>query len=536
MTGQGTKGRARVELVHFREPKLWFLSVVSLLVVAASGPSVASGASRVYWGNEGEGGTGTAISFANLDGGGGGDIFNGATEAAGLAVDSATGRIYYTNEGANTIAFLNPNGTPGGNLNTGSATVQAPDGLAIDPAARKIFWANDDIPGSIGWASLDGGGGGNLNTTGATLEGPSGVTVDTASGRLYWSNYNGAEISFANLNDSGGGGDLNTSGATKVIPAGVAIDPTSRRIFWSDLGGTIAFASLDGSGGGDLNTTGAPVDVPWGVAIDPEARLIYWANNGGDDIGFARLDGSGGGPLSTAGATNEAPDFPIVQKVPTGTGPPAISGGSKVGTTLSCSQGSWSADVFEALLYQAPSAFAYRWSRDGQEVAGAVAASITASGPGRYVCQVTGSNQAGAATQTSAPHRVGPPVPPDFDTALLEGSFLYLRLKCAPRFKPECIGSASAVTQKDRCTTKKGHRRCKRGRPMTASVSAKQKPNKWHVAKLKVKPKFITAVKKMAAKPQKKLLIVRQSVHAKRFKHGRKQSVFHIYRVRTATP
>jgi hypothetical protein len=71
---------------------------------------------------------------------------------------------------------------------------------------------------------------------------------------------------------------------------------------------------------------------------------------------------------------------------------------------------------------------------------------------------------------------------------------------------------------------------------MTASVSAKQKPNKWHVAKLKVKPKFTATVNRMAKKPQRKLLIVRQSVHAKRFKHGQKQAVFHIYRVRTANP
>ncbi len=526
-----------VALVELREPKLWFLTAVSaLLAVVASVPSPAAGANRVYWGND----DGSAISFANLDGSGGGNIFNGATEAAGMAIDSATGRIYYTNEGANTIGFLSPDGSPGGNLNTGSATVQAPDGLAIDPSSRRIFWANDDIPGSIGFASLDGGGGGDLNTAGATLEGPSGVTVDTGHGRVYWSNYNGATISFANLDNSGGGGDLNTSGATLVIPAGVAIDATSQRIFWSDLSGRIAFARLDGSGGGDLPTTGAPVDVPWGVAIDSEAGSIYWANNGASEsnetIGSARLDGSGGGSVSTAGATTAGPAFPIVQKAPTGTGLPAISGGSDVGTTLSCSQGTWSADIFAALFYRAPSAFAYQWSREGKDIAGATAPSINATSAGKYVCRVTGSNQAGATAQTSAPHRVGPPVPPDFDTAILEGKFLYLRLKCAPRFKPECVGNASAVTEKDRCTTKKGRRHCKHGKPMTASVSAKQKPNKWKVAKLKIKPQFTGTVKKMAQKPQKKLLAVRQLVHAKKFKNGKAQSVFHIYRVRTATP
>ena len=211
-------------------------------------------------------------------------------------------------------------------------------------------------------------------------------------------------------------------------------------------------------------------------------------------------------------------------------------GGSEIGTALSCSQGSWAADLFEALLYRAPSAFAYQWSRDGKEVPGAATPSIAASKAGQYVCQVTGSNQAGAASQTSATHRVGPPVPPDFDTALLEGRFLYLRLKCAPRFKPECIGGASAVTVKDRCSTRKGRRHCKAGEPITGLVSAKQKPNKWKVAKLKIKPKFTSTVAKMAKKPQKKLLIVRQSVHSTKFKHGLPQSVFHIYRVRTATP
>ena len=39
----------------------------------------------------------------------------------------------------------------------------------------------------------------------------------------------------------------------------------------------------------------------------------------------------------------------------------------------------------------------------------------------------------------------------------------------------------------------------------------------------------------MATQPNKKLLIVRQLIHSTRFKHGAPQSVFHIYRVRTAS-
>jgi hypothetical protein len=504
---------------------------VSLLILAASAPSDAGASERLLWGNENV----SSISFANLDGSGGGNLTSNTEFVTGLAIDSATARLYYTNE-TGSINFLNLNGGGGGTLNTGSATVEIPDGLAIDPALRKIFWANNVGAGPISFANLDGSGGGDLNTNGATIDDPAGVTVDTATGRVYWANYIGDTISFANADNSGGGGDLQTPGVSPSGAAAVAIDEATRTIYWTETGGTdIGFARLDGSGGDDLPTPGAPVSAPYGLAIDSAAGKVYWANNS-DSIQAASLTGSGGGPLNTSGAALDGPEFPILEKTPVGTAAPTITGGSNVGTNLSCSQGSWAPDLFGALLYRAPISFAYQWSREGKDLAGATTASISASAAGQYVCTVTGSNQAGAAAQSSAPHRVGPPVPPDFDTAILEGNFLYLRLKCAARFKPECIGNASAVTEQDACTTKKGQRICTQGKPMTASVSAKQKPNKWKVATLKVKAKFTAAVNKMATKPQKKLLIVRQSVHAKKFKNGKKQSVFHIYRVRTATP
>ena len=115
-------------------------------------------------------------------------------------------------------------------------------------------------------------------------------------------------------------------------------------------------------------------------------------------------------------------------------------------------------------------------------------------------------------------------IPPNFDTAIfVPPNTLYLRLKCPARFKPTCLGNAAGMTSR------------KHGKPTTSSVSAKQKPNKWKVAKLIVKPKYQSPVAKMATQPNKKLLIVRQLIHSTRFKHGAPQSVFHIYRVRTAS-
>ena len=70
---------------------------------------------------------------------------------------------------------------------------------------------------------------------------------------------------------------------------------------------------------------------------------------------------------------------------------------------------------------------------------------------------------------------------------------------------------------------------------MSTAVSANQKPNHWKVVKLTVKPQYTARVEELANHPDQKLLVVRQSIHSKGFKHGRPQTVFHVYRVQRAT-
>jgi DNA-binding beta-propeller fold protein YncE len=373
----------------------------------------ARAADRVYWGNC----TGNKISFANVDGsGGGGDLDTTGTTPDcpwGLAIDAAAGRLYWVNNNDNRISFANLDGSGGGDFNTGGATVNGPYGVAIDPVHGKLYWANNDND-TISFANLDGSGGGNFNTSGATVDGPIGVTVDAATGRLYWTNASVDKISFANLDGSGGGGDLDTTGATPNDPEGAAIDPTAGRIYWANqnASGTISFAKLSGGGGGQLNTSGATANDPDGVAIDPAARRIYWANLAGNKISFANLDGSGGGDLPTTGATVSGSVFPALLEVPSGAGAPAVTGGSVPGSVLSCSRGSWAADLLGSLLYRGPQTFAYQWSRNGADIAGATASSYTASAVGDYRCRVRATNDAGTTSQTSLVHSVAPPPPP----------------------------------------------------------------------------------------------------------------------------
>jgi len=382
-----------------------FLPILLFLAIVSS----AAAANRIYWGNVGA----NTISYANLDGSGGGDLNTaGATVSTprGVGIDAASGRIFWSNDGGPEGLFMaSLDGGGGGSaLNTAGATQDFPVGAAIDPAAGRIYWSNHGN-NTISFANLNGSGGGDLSTAGATVEGPYGVAIDPGAGRIYWTNVSNNTISFANLDGTGGGGMLNTTGATVNQPTGPAIDEATGRIYWTNNGvNTISFANLDGSGGGDLNTAGVTPEGPRGAAIDPAAGRIYWTNVSNSTISFANLTGGGGGTLNTAAATVNVPDFPALLEAPAGSGVPAIEGGSSPGSVLSCSQGSWAPDLLGSFLYRAPRSISYQWLKDGQANTGATAKTLTATETGNYTCQVTATNAAGSASQTSAQVQVKP--------------------------------------------------------------------------------------------------------------------------------
>jgi DNA-binding beta-propeller fold protein YncE len=363
-----------------------------------------AGADIVYWGNQSP----NRISFAALDGSSSGDLnTSGAvvTTPDGTALDPAHGRIYWAN-GNGKISFANLDGSGGGGtLNTAGATITDPVGLALDPIAGRVYWANEeDDFNAIGYANLDGSGGGNLNTAGATLDEPTGVAVDAAAGLIYWTNDSPsrAGVSFARLNGSGGG-DLTLFSSTGSATGAVAVDPLNQRAWWTNQKGSkVEFIGLNGSGRGSL-TTSATVASPIGLALDPSAQRVYWANAStlANTIAFANFDGSSPGSVNAGTATVSVPVFPVLLKPPVGTGPPSVGGGSTAKSKLTCSGVGWAGDLSPAHLYQAPQNFAYAWTRNGRRVKGAKTDTLRADGAGRYRCAVTASNQAGSTTQTS---------------------------------------------------------------------------------------------------------------------------------------
>jgi low density lipoprotein receptor-related protein 5/6 len=192
------------------------------LNIAGSTPSKPHGlaidptAGRIYWANDNN-----TISWASLDGSGGHQLnISGATPASpyGAAIDPARGRIYWANRTTSTISYANLDGSGGGGeLNLSGATLNDPHGVVIDDASGRIFAAN--FGDTISYANLDGsGGGGELNLSGATENGGVGLAIDATAGRIYWGNLGGNTLSYAKLDGSGGGGLFNAGGASQNQP------------------------------------------------------------------------------------------------------------------------------------------------------------------------------------------------------------------------------------------------------------------------------------------------------------------------------
>ena len=315
---------------------------------------------------------------------------------------SAADSIYWSREqGNDSIRFGPLTGDNGGS--TPAQTLfddgGAPCGIAANPAAGKIYWANF----STNQIRV-----GNLNGTGTPLtlftdpagSAPSGVAIDPANNKIYWTNQFSDEVRAGNLDGSGFAQSL-FSGEDN--PIGVAADPAAGKIYWTDLNaGTVRVGPLGGSTVGAAQTL-FNSSTPSGPAIDPTTNKIYWTSwTSGLGIRVGNRDGIG--TVSTLFGGESASLFAALVKAPVNTGRPSISGGAKVGKELTCQNGTWAPDLLASFLFRAPASFAYQWKLNGGNIA--TGPTFTPNLAGDYTCTVKATNQAGDTEQTSAVKKV----------------------------------------------------------------------------------------------------------------------------------
>lgn len=391
------------------------------LIGAALGATLAltaraQAAELLYWNNYGPMPPGQSIAFANSDGTGGGALnLTGVNLVGpeGMAIDTVTGRLFVaSNEGGadkkGQILAVNLDGSGAAVFAAPGAPVESPYGIALDPVTRTIYWGNDPSGlgnGSLAWAKLDGSAGGVLNTAGASFADPYKLALDPVSGRLYFGSHPGGKLTFAyvNVNNSGGADLAVTPAPTDAF--GFAVDPAGGRLYWSTEF-EINFTGLNGGAATKLDTAPALFAQSYGFAVDPTLNKVTWPNydnnqNRVNGLGFASLSGGSGGNITPVSAPFDGPQDVLVLKSPTATAAPGVARAKNDRSQLTCSTGTWAADFAGSYVYQAPTTTAYQWLRNGKAIADAMTTMFTAKSPGKYVCQVTGANQAGSTAITS---------------------------------------------------------------------------------------------------------------------------------------
>ncbi len=223
------------------------------------------------------------IRRARLDGGDDETLISiGPAEAHGLAIDQATGDIYWSNYDTDTIRRVASDGQ--GTRVVFEDDLDCPKGVALKHDAGTIYWA-DAGNGTIYRA--------NLNGTDVQvvlddeLRTPTEIAIDPAGGKIYWADNGTNKIQRANLD----GSDVQDVVETGLrLVSGIALDPAGGLIYWSDSGsGKVQRANLDGS---DLRTL-ASTDTgsPSGVTLDLERGHVYWADDRLNKIQRCDFDG-----------------------------------------------------------------------------------------------------------------------------------------------------------------------------------------------------------------------------------------------------
>jgi hypothetical protein len=376
------------------------------LALCAAGwlASAAFASDSIYWSSYTEGG---GVLFGDLGGSGAQYLFSGERSPEGVAIDAAAGKIYWADTTSGAIRVGNLDGTGARDLYTGESQAS---GVAIDPAAGLIYWADAvSRTGAIRVGNLDGSG--TARTLFANESYPVGLTIDPANGKIYWGSYDTFTIRVGNLNGTG----ASTLFTGENYPTQLAVDPAAGRIYWTnEFNGNVRAGNLDGTGATSLYTGEGEIG---GVTIDPAAGKIYWTNWNLGTIRVGSLDGTAPAQSLYTGLTD--PWMVALLHAPLGTGAPQVAGGGGTGQSLSCGPGTWASDQLSAFLYRAPRSFSYQWTVGGAPIAGATTNSLIATSPGDYRCEVTATNAAGSTTQTSAPTTIPPGPPPPTKPPLL---------------------------------------------------------------------------------------------------------------------
>lgn len=327
----------------------------------------------------------------------------GSVTLGGIALDPAHGRLFTSRFSSPAIEVASL--APGGPLLVvpiGFPGLDNPGAISIDPTAGRIYWGTEGngTTGNLLSADVTGADTTTIGTPGTNNKRVKGLAVDPATRTIWWAQYTPSPaISWTRL-DGSARGALDTTGATVAQPTSIAISHRANRAYWTNFW-NVGTASLSGGAGFDIPSA----MLSEGIAVDDSAGHIYWMEASGVThvvtIRRSGLDGQGTVTVTPPGLPPS--DFIAAVSLlfaPIQSAAPAVTGTAVVGSTLTCSPATWSADTPESFAFRAPETTSLHWTRDGQTIAGATGTTHQANAAGRYGCVSVATNAAGT---TNAP-------------------------------------------------------------------------------------------------------------------------------------
>jgi len=202
-------------------------------------------------------------------------------DSYGMVVDTANNKLYVADFNGKNILVSDLDGK---NMKVFRSNIGEPDAVVIDYDAKMLYW---DTSSGIRRAKLGVDDVSEFEdfVTGQAND-PEGIAIDPVTKALFWNNYDG-NVWTKNLNGTGEKSIVTTGGGGAVI----VVD---NKIYFDDYvaSGDIQLrsANLDGTGVATLATTISK--VVYGLAYDGDGEKIYWVDRGNHKIMRANLDGS----------------------------------------------------------------------------------------------------------------------------------------------------------------------------------------------------------------------------------------------------
>jgi hypothetical protein len=223
------------------------------------------------------------------------------------------GRLFLLDLSDDRIVSLNSDGSDRKVIVTGC---RFPDGIAVDVAARHIYWTNMGVPkvndGSVERADLDGRNRMTIVPQGGTFT-PKQIQLEKKSRKLYWCDREGMRVMRSNLDGSNIETLVDTSqGDSRPGPdasrwcVGVAIDVDGGKVYWTQKGpdnagtGRICRAGIDvptgqtASNRADIEVLYDALPEPIDLDLDVNNRVMYWTDRGdpprGNTVNRAPMD------------------------------------------------------------------------------------------------------------------------------------------------------------------------------------------------------------------------------------------------------